>query len=162
MDRKHSFTGSPVESFSAHGSRVLFTPMFIFITLFTIMISIGELAAEMKELSSGLKYEETSEGTGEAISSGKTAKVHYTGWLDNDGKRGTKFDSSVDRGTPFSFKLGAGMVIKGWDDGVEGMKKGGKRTLFIPSSLGYGERGAGGVIPPRADLIFDVELVDFN
>ncbi|HMO16736.1 MAG TPA: FKBP-type peptidyl-prolyl cis-trans isomerase [Oligoflexia bacterium] len=116
----------------------------------------------MKTLNSGLKFEETAEGTGEAITSGKKAVVHYTGWLDNKGQKGQKFDSSLDRGTPFSFQLGSGMVIKGWDEGVSGMKRGEKRTLFIPSELGYGERGAGGVIPPGADLIFDVELVDFN
>lgn len=86
---------------------------------------------------------------------GKTANVHYTGWLEN----GKKFDSSVDRGQPFSFPLGAGKVIKGWDEGVQGMKVGGKRKLTIPSDLGYGSRGAGGVIPPNATLIFDVELL---
>lgn len=86
---------------------------------------------------------------------GKTVSVHYTGWLEN----GNKFDSSVDRGQLFSFPLGAGRVIKGWDEGVQGMKVGGKRKLTIPSDLGYGSRGAGGVIPPNATLIFDVELL---
>lgn len=104
---------------------------------------------------SGLKYVDQTIGTGEVAVAGKTTTVHYTGWLEN----GTKFDSSVDRGQPFSFPLGAGRVIKGWDEGVQGMKVGGKRKLTIPSDLGYGARGAGGVIPPNATLIFDVELL---
>lgn len=105
--------------------------------------------------SSGLKYLDQVVGTGDVAVAGKTASVHYTGWLEN----GKKFDSSVDRGQPFSFSLGAGRVIKGWDEGVQGMKVGGKRKLTIPSDLGYGSRGAGGVIPPNATLIFDVELL---
>lgn len=105
--------------------------------------------------SSGLKYVDQAVGTGEAAVAGKNVSVHYTGWLEN----GKKFDSSVDRGQPFSFPLGAGRVIKGWDEGVQGMKVGGKRKLTIPSDLGYGSRGAGGVIPPNATLIFDVELL---
>ncbi|MBH0191528.1 MAG: FKBP-type peptidyl-prolyl cis-trans isomerase [Nitrospira sp.] len=104
---------------------------------------------------SGLKYIDQVVGTGDVAVAGKTASVHYTGWLEN----GKKFDSSVDRGQPFSFPLGAGRVIKGWDEGVQGMKVGGKRKLTIPSELGYGSRGAGGVIPPNATLIFDVELI---
>jgi FKBP-type peptidyl-prolyl cis-trans isomerase len=104
---------------------------------------------------SGLKYWNVKEGTGATATAGKKVSVHYTGWLTN----GTKFDSSVDRNKPFEFTLGAGMVIKGWDEGVEGMKVGGKRRLEIPPSLGYGSRGAGGVIPPNATLIFDVELL---
>jgi len=104
---------------------------------------------------SGLKYEELQEGTGGTAKAGDTVDVHYTGWLTN----GTKFDSSVDRGQPFSFKLGAGRVIKGWDEGVAGMKEGGKRKLTIPSELGYGKRGAGADIPPNAVLVFDVELL---
>lgn len=104
---------------------------------------------------SGLKYVDQVIGTGEVAVAGKTTTVHYTGRLEN----GTKFDSSVDRGQPFSFPLGAGRVIKGWDEGVQGMKVGGKRKLTIPSDLGYGARGAGGVIPPNATLIFDVELL---
>jgi FKBP-type peptidyl-prolyl cis-trans isomerase FkpA len=103
-------------------------------------------------------------GSGKVATPGKTVVVHYTGWLydpnSKDRGRGTKFDSSVDRGEPFSFLLGAGRVIKGWDQGVAGMKVGGKRTLIIPSDLGYGPYGAGGVIPPNATLMFDVELLD--
>jgi FKBP-type peptidyl-prolyl cis-trans isomerase len=105
--------------------------------------------------SSGLKYVDQVLGTGEVAVVGKTTTVHYTGWLEN----GKKFDSSVDRGQPFSFPLGGGRVIRGWDEGVEGMKVGGRRKLTIPSDLGYGSRGAGGVIPPNATLIFDVELL---
>jgi len=88
--------------------------------------------------------------------------MHYTGWLWTDGAKGAKFDSSHDRGTPFSFALGRGQVIKGWDEGVAGMKVGGKRTLLIPPGLGYGARGAGGVIPPNATLLFEVQLVDLR
>ncbi len=105
--------------------------------------------------SSGLQYIDQKVGTGSIAQAGQTVTVHYTGWLEN----GTKFDSSVDRGQPFSFPLGAGRVIKGWDEGVQGMKVGGKRKLTIPANLGYGARGAGGVIPPNATLIFDVELL---
>jgi FKBP-type peptidyl-prolyl cis-trans isomerase FkpA len=110
-----------------------------------------------------LKKIDVKQGDGAEAVAGKNVIVHYTGWLYDpaapDG-HGTKFDSSVDRKTPFSFPLGAGKVIKGWDDGVAGMKVGGKRTLVIPPDMGYGARGAGGVIPPNATLIFDVELLD--
>lgn len=104
---------------------------------------------------SGLKYDDLQEGTGAAAKAGDSVSVHYTGWLTD----GTKFDSSHDRKSPFSFKLGAGRVIKGWDEGVAGMKVGGKRKLTIPSELGYGARGAGGVIPPNAELVFEVDLL---
>ena len=104
---------------------------------------------------SGLQYWDVVVGTGAAATAGSQVSVHYTGWLPS----GEKFDSSVDRGQPFSFPLGAGQVIKGWDEGVAGMKVGGKRQLRIPPELGYGARGAGGVIPPNATLIFDVELL---
>ena len=116
-----------------------------------------QAGAEGKEVttSSGLQYIDLKVGTGPTAQAGQTVSVHYTGWLEN----GKKFDSSVDRGQPFSFPLGAGRVIKGWDDGVQGMKVGGKRKLIIPSNLGYGARGAGGVIPPNATLIFEVELL---
>lgn len=102
-----------------------------------------------------LKIEELKAGTGAEAKAGQAVSVHYTGWL-TDGK---KFDSSVDRGQPFKFQLGAGQVIQGWDKGVAGMKVGGKRKLTIPPQMGYGERGAGGVIPPNATLIFEVELL---
>jgi FKBP-type peptidyl-prolyl cis-trans isomerase FkpA len=104
---------------------------------------------------SGLKYEDLTEGTGDAAKKDDTVEVHYTGWL----KDGTKFDSSKDRDEPFKFKLGAGKVIKGWDEGVVGIKVGGKRKLIIPPELGYGKRGAGNVIPPNAELTFEVELL---
>ena len=108
---------------------------------------------------SGLQYEDSILGTGATANSGQSVTVHYTGWLYNDGIQGAKFDSSKDRNDPFKFKLGAGMVIGGWDEGVAGMLVGGSRTLLIPPSLGYGTRGAGGVIPPNATLKFDVELL---
>lgn len=108
---------------------------------------------------SGLQYIDEKVGDGAVATAGKKVSVHYTGWLDEAGKKGKKFDSSVDRGQPFEFSLGVGQVIKGWDEGVAGMKVGGKRTLMIPASLGYGAAGAGGAIPPNANLIFDVELL---
>jgi peptidylprolyl isomerase len=109
---------------------------------------------------SGLKYVDTVVGTGAAPQKGQKCLVHYTGWLDDGrGGRGNRFDSSYDRGKPLPFSVGIGQVIKGWDEGVLSMKVGGKRTLYIPSYLGYGPRGAGGDIPPNANLIFDVELV---
>jgi FKBP-type peptidyl-prolyl cis-trans isomerase FkpA len=104
---------------------------------------------------SGLQYEELSVGSGAVAASGQYVTVHYTGWLTN----GKKFDSSVDRGDPFGFNLGKGQVIAGWDEGVQGMKVGGKRKLTIPPDLGYGQWGAGGVIPPNATLVFEVELL---
>ena len=109
--------------------------------------------------SSGLQYIDTTVGTGDEASAGQKVTVHYTGWLYNDGTQGAKFDSSKDRRDPFVFSLGAGMVIRGWDEGVAGMKIGGARTLVIPPELGYGARGAGGAIPPNATLKFDVELL---
>lgn len=107
---------------------------------------------------SGLQIEELTVGTGATAEAGQNVTVHYTGWLTN----GTKFDSSKDRGLPFGFSLGAGMVIKGWDEGVAGMKVGGVRKLTIPPAMGYGARGAGGVIPPNAVLVFEVELLDIE
>ena len=108
---------------------------------------------------SGLRYEDTNPGDGDEAAAGQFVQVHYTGWLYENGTQGAKFDSSRDRNDPFAFSLGAGMVIQGWDEGVAGMKVGGKRTLIIPPELGYGARGAGGVIPPHATLKFDVELL---
>lgn len=115
----------------------------------------GKKEGEKVKTESGLEYVDLVVGTGQEAKSGHTATVHYTGWL-LDGK---KFDSSVDRNDPFSFRVGGGQVIKGWDEGVAGMKVGGKRKLTIPSHLGYGARGAGGVIPPNATLTFEVELL---
>ncbi len=108
---------------------------------------------------SGLQLEDTVIGTGAEAAPGRNVTVHYTGWLFEDGAQGEKFDSSKDRGEPFIFPLGGGMVIKGWDEGVQGMQVGGTRLLVIPPQLGYGARGAGGVIPPNATLMFEVELL---
>jgi FKBP-type peptidyl-prolyl cis-trans isomerase FkpA len=110
------------------------------------------------QTASGLGIEDISIGEGAAATAGKRVTVHYTGWLTN----GTKFDSSKDRNDPFVFSLGQGQVIRGWDEGVQGMKVGGKRKLTIPPALGYGTRGAGGAIPPNATLIFEVELLGVN
>jgi len=121
-----------------------------------LLIATSAIAKEKKVTRpDGLVIEELKVGSGAEAKKGQTVTVHYTGWLTN----GTKFDSSVDRNEPFVFHLGAGEVIKGWDEGVQGMKVGGKRKLTIPASLGYGARGAGGVIPPNATLVFDVELL---
>ena len=117
---------------------------------------------KMTELANGLKYTDTQVGSGDEAVRGKKVTVHYTGWLDNKGEKGKKFDSSVDRNEPFEFPVGASMVIRGWDEGVVGMKVGGKRRLVIPPEMGYGSRGAGGVIPPGATLVFDVELVEIR
>ena len=116
-----------------------------------------QVGPEGKEVttSSGLQYIDLQVGTGATAQAGQTVSVHYSGWLES----GKKFDSSVDRGQPFSFPLGTGRVIKGWDEGVQGMRVGGKRKLIIPANLGYGPRGAGGAIPPNATLIFEVELL---
>jgi peptidylprolyl isomerase len=108
---------------------------------------------------SGLKIIDTQVGTGPSPKPGQTCVMHYTGWLYENGKKGAKFDSSLDRGQPFEFPIGQHRVIAGWDEGVATMKVGGKRTLIIPPELGYGARGAGGVIPPNATLMFDVELL---
>ena len=116
----------------------------------------------MKTTDSGLQYEDITPGTGAEATAGRHVQVHYTGWLHDPSApegRGRKFDSSKDRGDPFSFGLGQGMVIRGWDEGVQGMKVGGTRVLVIPPQLGYGARGAGGVIPPNATLVFEVELL---
>ncbi|MFO7604793.1 MAG: FKBP-type peptidyl-prolyl cis-trans isomerase [Desulfurivibrionaceae bacterium] len=128
--------------------------------LFCAFEATAEMATtEMVTTDSGLRYEDREIGMGSETVRGDRVEVHYTGWLDNSGAKGKKFDSSVDRGRTFSFILGTGRVIKGWDEGVAGMKIGGKRTLYIPAELGYGSQGAGRSIPPNADLIFDVELI---
>jgi FKBP-type peptidyl-prolyl cis-trans isomerase FkpA len=145
--------------------RPKFIPLLIVFALFamasgradTDTSSPTKVTGKAKSTSSGLQYWDITLGTGATAVAGKQVKVHYTGWLATNGK---KFDSSVDRGQPFMFSLGSGQVIKGWDEGVAGMKIGGKRQLRIPPELGYGARGAGGVIPPNATLIFDVELLD--
>ena len=111
---------------------------------------------------SGLSFEDTQVGEGASPSKGQTCVMHYTGWLWDGKSKGAKFDSSVDRGRPFTFPIGQGRVIRGWDEGVADMKVGGKRTLIIPPSLGYGAAGAGGVIPPNATLLFEVELLELR
>ncbi len=115
--------------------------------------------SQMKTTPSGLQYEDTVEGTGASPKTGQTCVMHYTGWLFENKTKGKKFDSSLDRGQPYEFPIGQGRVIQGWDEGVATMKVGGKRTLVIPPSIGYGARGAGGVIPPNATLLFEVELL---
>src|SRR5579872_1006627 len=128
---------------------------------FTGVLALSESANAQQPVTtpSGLKYIDTQAGTGPSPKTGQTCVMHYTGWLYDNGKKGAKFDSSVDRGQPFEFPIGTGRVIKGWDEGVATMKVGGKRTLIIPPELGYGARGAGNVIPPNATLMFDVELL---
>lgn len=113
----------------------------------------------MQSTASGLQYEDTVPGTGATAQAGRPVSVHYTGWIHDNGEKGAKFDSSKDRNDPFEFELGAGMVIAGWDEGVQGMQEGGTRLLVIPPELGYGARGAGGVIPPNATLLFEVQLL---
>jgi FKBP-type peptidyl-prolyl cis-trans isomerase FkpA len=116
----------------------------------------------MIKTASGLQYDDTTPGNGDEAKAGHTCVMHYTGWLWINDAKGAKFDSSLDRNKPFQFKLGAGQVIRGWDEGVQGLKIGGKRTLLIPPELGYGARGAGGVIPPNATLLFEVELLELR
>lgn len=117
---------------------------------------------EIQKTASGLQYQIINPGSGAQPKPGQKVTVHYTGWLDNNGELGKKFDSSVDRGMPFSFIVGVGQVIRGWDEGLLLMSVGEKRRLIIPANLGYGARGAGAVIPPNATLIFDVELISIN
>ncbi len=144
--------------------RAIIIATFALVTSFGIFIAANSSTpalAQAKPMttSSGLQITDTQVGTGAAPKAGQTAVVHYTGWLYTNGAKGKKFDSSVDRNEPFEFPVGRGRVIKGWDEGVATMKVGGKRTLVIPPALGYGASGAGGVIPPNATLIFDVELL---
>jgi FKBP-type peptidyl-prolyl cis-trans isomerase FkpA len=124
-----------------------------------IALTLEKDVRTMTTLPSGLQYEDTKVGTGATAKKGDDVSVHYTGWLYNNGEQGKKFDSSKDRNDPFEFPLGAGHVIQGWDEGVQGMQVGGTRRLVIPPELGYGARGAGGVIPPNATLLFEVELL---
>ena len=134
----------------------------LFVSAILLMLTIAPLsalAAGEVTTPSGLRITDVKPGTGPVPKAGQTVTVNYTGWLFVDGKKGKKFDSSLDRGEPFSFTLGQGQVIKGWDEGLATMHVGGKRTLIIPPDLGYGARGAGGDIPPGATLIFDVELL---
>lgn len=130
--------------------------------LLLLGLGAGVAQAEMVTSPSGLRYEDQLVGAGPLAAAGAMIEVHYTGWLDRDGQKGRKFDSSRDSNRPFTFKLGASQVIKGWDEGVAGMKAGGKRTLYIPAVLGYGNQGAGSAIPPKAALIFEVELLSVN
>ena len=126
-------------------------------------IAADTAASAVVKTPSGLQYRDLLIGKGSEAVAGRPVQVHYTGWLQNpDGSAGQKFDSSKDRGDPFVFPLGGGRVIRGWDEGVAGMRVGGMRKLIIPAALGYGARGAGGLIPPNATLIFDVELLGVN
>lgn len=122
--------------------------------------AMAQAKGKIMTTASGLQIEDSVVGTGATPAKGQTCVMHYTGWLYENGVKGKKFDSSVDRNEPFEFPIGMSRVIKGWDEGVSTMKVGGKRTLIIPPALGYGARGAGGVIPPNATLMFDVELLD--
>ncbi len=128
----------------------------------TSIVQKGTKHVTHKKTESGLEYEVITEGSGLSPRKGQMVTVHYTGWLNNKGEKGAKFDSSVDRKQPFTFTIGVGQVIRGWDEGVASMKVGETRRLFIPAELGYGTRGAGAVIPPNAGLIFDVELISVS
>ena len=129
-------------------------------TAASVATAAAQTAGTIMTTPTGLKIIDIKAGTGASPKTGQTCVMHYTGWLYDNAAKGKKFDSSVDRNEPFAFKIGVGQVIRGWDEGVSTMKVGGKRTLIIPPELGYGARGAGGVIPPNATLIFDVELLD--
>src|SRR5215471_17747151 len=133
---------------------------YILILMTVLMVTITAAGQEkMTTTKSGLQYIDQKVGSGDVAMKGNTVSVHYTGWFYTEGKRGMKFDSSLDRKMPFEFKLGARQVIPGWDEGVEGMKVGGKRELIIPPDLGYGPRGMPGIIPPNSTLNFEVELL---
>ena len=135
-------------------------PAFLATGLFApVSTAMAQAAGKTMTTASGLKIEDGKVGTGASPKKGQICVMHYTGWLYENGQKGKKFDSSVDRNEPFEFPIGKGRVIAGWDEGVASMKVGGKRTLIIPPALGYGARGAGGVIPPNATLMFDVELL---
>ena len=128
-------------------------------TPIAVQMASAQAAGKPMTTASGLQIIDSKVGTGASPKSGQTCVMHYTGWLYENGQKGKKFDSSVDRNEPFEFKIGQRQVIAGWDEGVGSMNVGGKRTLIIPPALGYGARGAGGVIPPNATLMFDVELL---
>jgi len=134
----------------------------VMLLLLAMVFGVALAQAKMVTNPSGLRFEDQNVGAGATAVVGGRTEVHYTGWLDQKGEKGKKFDSSKDGGRPFVFKLGAGQVIKGWDEGVAGMKVGGTRTLYIPAALGYGAQGAGGAIPPNAALIFEVELLSVD
>jgi len=145
----------------AHGLAVLFAAAWIGILCTTAPTTASAQGiGKMTTTESGLKIEDTRVGTGATPAHGQICVMHYTGWLYENGAKGKKFDSSLDRGQPFEFPIGLGHVIRGWDEGVASMKVGGKRTLIIPPELGYGARGAGGAIPPNATLLFEVELLN--
>jgi FKBP-type peptidyl-prolyl cis-trans isomerase FkpA len=138
-------------------------PKILFIAMLCGLLFAGPAGAEMITTDSGLRYEDLKVGTGPEAITNAPVEVQYTGWLSKDGHKGRKFDSTLGRNSTFSFQLGTGKVIEGWEEGILGMKAGGKRVLYVPASLGYGTRGArGGVIPPDADLIFEVELLRVN
>jgi peptidylprolyl isomerase len=139
--------------------RTIITSMFAGVAAAIASRAAAQTAGKSMTTASGLQIIDSKEGTGASPKPGQTCVMHYTGWLYENGQKGKKFDSSVDRSEPFDFPIGQGRVIKGWDEGVATMKVGGKRTLIIPPALGYGARGAGGVIPPNATLMFDVELL---
>ena len=139
--------------------RTIITTMFAGVAAAIASRAAAQTAGKPMTTASGLQIIDSKEGTGASPKPGQTCVMHYTGWLYENGQKGKKFDSSVDRNEPFDFPIGQGRVIKGWDEGVATMKVGGKRTLIIPAELAYGSRGAGGVIPPNATLMFDVELL---
>jgi len=144
--------------------RQLLTVIVVALSGFSALLAVSEGALAQSKgktmtTASGLQIIDSKEGTGASPKPGQTCVMHYTGWLYENGQKGKKFDSSVDRNEPFEFPIGQRRVIAGWDEGVATMKVGGKRTLIIPPELGYGARGAGGVIPPNATLMFDVELL---
>jgi peptidylprolyl isomerase len=156
-------------SINPRKTRSIFVAMLAFGLAFSLVIAAGARAGnpaqdegktkKWTKTKSGLQYLDDKEGTGESPKTGRVCVMHYTGWLWENDAKGKKFDSSVDRGQPFEFTIGVGEVIKGWDEGVASMKVGGKRRLLIPPDLGYGARGAAGVIPPNATLLFEVELL---
>jgi peptidylprolyl isomerase len=166
MEASETSGPSPTRAFSTQQRKTMISIKLSCAALALAIIAavspLGRSAAaanQVIEMPNGLKYTDAETGSGAEATAGHKVSVHYTGWLSNNGAKGKRFDSSVDRGQPFQFTLGAHQVIAGWDQGVAGMKVGGKRTLTIPPELGYGARGAGGVIPANATLIFDVELL---